>query len=78
MVSAAVERARTRRAISREPAGDPALLSGVAGVMSRLARQQEVRELRDLLQKIDGRLGDVCCRQRNEVLAKAETARLPG
>ena len=78
MVSAAVERARTRRAIGREPAGDLALLFGVAGVMSRLARQQEVRELRDLLQKIDGRLDDVRRRQRDEVLAKTETARLPG
>ena len=38
MISTAVERARTRRAISREPAGNPALLFGVAGVMSRLAR----------------------------------------
>ena len=38
VVSTAVERARTRRAISREPAGNPALLFGVAGVMSRLAR----------------------------------------
>ena len=78
MISTAVERARTRRAIGREPAGDLALLIGVAGVMSRLARQQEVRELRDLLQKIDGRLDDVRRRQRDEVLAKAETARLPG
>lgn len=51
---------------------NPAVLSGVAGVMTQLARQQEARELKKLLVSIDGKLDDVRRRQRDEVLAKMD------
>lgn len=51
---------------------NPAVLSGVAGVMAQLARQQEAKELKQLLISIDGKLDDVRRRQRDEVLAKMD------
>lgn len=54
--------------------GNPSLLLGVAGIMTQFARQQEVRELRNLLLKIDDKLDDVRRRQRDEVIAKMDRA----
>ena len=51
---------------------NPAVLSGVAGVMAQFARQQEVQELKQILVAIDGKLDDVRRRQRDEVLAKMD------
>lgn len=51
---------------------NPAVLSGTAGVMAQLARQQEVKELKQLLISIDGKLSDARRRQRDEVLAKMD------
>lgn len=51
---------------------NPAVLSGAAGVMAQLARQQEAKELKQLLVSIDGKLDDVRRRQRDEVLAKMD------
>lgn len=51
---------------------NPAVLSGAAGVMAQLARQQEAKELKQLLVAIDGKLDDVRRRQRDEVLAKMD------
>ncbi|MGO0604987.1 hypothetical protein [Brevibacterium linens] len=51
---------------------NPVVLSGAAGVMAQLARQQEAQELKQLLVSIDGKLDDVRRRQRDEVLAKMD------
>lgn len=51
---------------------NPAILSGVAGIMAQLARQQETQELKRLLVTIDEKLSDVCRRQRDEVLARMD------
>lgn len=51
---------------------NPAVLSGAAGVMAQLARQQEAKELKQLLVSIDGKLDDVRRRQRDQVLAKMD------
>ncbi|MCI1636788.1 MAG: hypothetical protein LKI30_01600 [Bifidobacterium crudilactis] len=51
---------------------NPAVLSGAAGVMAQLARQQEAKELKQLLISIDGKLDDVRRRQRDQVLAKMD------
>lgn len=54
--------------------GNPSFLLGFAGIMTQFARQQEVRELRNLLLKIDDKLDDVRRRQRDEVIAKMDRA----
>ncbi|MDO4243545.1 MAG: hypothetical protein Q4C85_07280 [Actinomyces sp.] len=54
---------------------NPAILSGAAGIMAQIARQQEMEELRQLIKSIDGKLDDVRRRQRDEVLAKMDGAR---
>ncbi|MDV7171948.1 hypothetical protein R4144_00765 [Gordonia amicalis] len=51
---------------------NPVVLSGVAGIMAQLARQQEAKELKHLLVAIDEKLDDVRRRQRDEVLAKMD------
>lgn len=56
---------------------NPAILSGAAGVMAQLARQQEAQELKQLLVAIDGKLDDVRRRQRDEVLAKMDRVSSP-
>ena len=53
---------------------NPAVLSGVAGIMAQIARQQEVRALKELLVSIDGKLDDVRRGQRDEILAKMDRA----
>lgn len=51
---------------------NPAVLSGVAGIMAQIARQQEVRALKKLLVSIDGKLDDLRRGQRDEILAKMD------
>ena len=53
---------------------NPAVLSGVAGIMAQIARQQEVRALKKLLVSIDGKLDDLRRGQRDEILAKMDRA----
>lgn len=53
---------------------NPAVLSGVAGIMAQIARQQEVRALKEFLVSIDGKLDDLRRGQRDGVLAKMDRA----
>lgn len=53
---------------------NPAVLSGVGGLMSQLAQQTEAQELKALLIRIDEKLDDVRRGQRNAVLAKMSRA----
>lgn len=53
---------------------NPAVLSGVAGIMAQIARQQEVRALKELLVSIDGKLDDLRRGQRDRILAKMDRA----
>ena len=53
---------------------NPAVLSGVAGIMAQIARQQEVKALKELLVSIDGKLDDLRRGQRDEILAKMDRA----
>lgn len=53
---------------------NPAVLSGVGGLMSQLAQQAEAQELKALLLQIDAKLDDVRRGQRNAVLAKVGRA----
>lgn len=47
---------------------NPALLSGLAGAMSQLAREQEAAQLRALLETIDHKLDQVLRGQRDEII----------
>ncbi|GAB3089834.1 hypothetical protein [Nocardioides zeae] len=53
---------------------NPAVLSGVGGLLSQLAQQAEAQELKALLLQIDAKLDDVRRGQRNAVLAKVGRA----
>lgn len=53
---------------------NPAVLSGVGGLMSQLAQQTEAQELKAFLIRIDEKLDDVRRGQRNAVLAKVGRA----
>ncbi len=53
---------------------NPAVLSGLGGLMSQLAQQSEAQELRALLVRIDEKLDDVRRAQRDAVLAKMRSA----
>ena len=53
---------------------NPAVLSGVGGLMSQLAQQAEAQELKALLLRIDAKLDEVRRDQRDEVLAKMDRA----
>lgn len=53
---------------------NPALLSGVGGLMAQFAREAEVAELKALLLKIDDKLDDIRRAQRDRVLAKLHRA----
>lgn len=53
---------------------NPAVLSGVGGLMSQLAHQTEAQELKALLLRIDAKLDTVRRGQRNAVLAKVGRA----
>lgn len=53
---------------------NPAVLSGVGGLMSQFAQQAEAQELRALLVSIDEKLDDVRGAQRDAVLARMKRA----
>lgn len=53
---------------------NPAVLAGVGGLMSQVAKQAEAQELRDFLVRIEGKLDDVRRGQRNAVIARMQTA----
>jgi hypothetical protein len=53
---------------------NPAVLSGVGGLMSQFAQQSEAHELKALLLRIDEKLDDVRRAQRDTVLAKMTSA----
>jgi len=53
---------------------NPAVLSGLGGLLGQAARRAEAQELKALLVKIDQKLGLVLLGQRNEVLAKMHGA----
>ena len=51
---------------------NPALLSGVGGMMAQLAMQQAMEEITDYLARIDEKLDDVLRAQTNQVLARMD------
>lgn len=51
---------------------NPAVLSGAAGMMAQLARQQEAKELKALLVRIDGKLDELRRSERDRVLEKLD------
>jgi len=53
---------------------NPAVLSGVGGLLSQCAQQTEAQELRALLVRIDGKLDDVRRAQRDAVLARMRSS----
>ena len=53
---------------------NPALLSGLSGLMSQFAQEREAQAMRELLLSIDGKLDDLRRGQRNRVIAKMQTA----
>ncbi|MEU0265670.1 hypothetical protein [Nocardioides sp. NPDC006303] len=53
---------------------NPAVLSGVGGIMTQLAQQSEAQELKELFERIDEKLDDVRRAQRDHVLAKMDAA----
>jgi len=53
---------------------NPAVLSGIGGLMSQFAQQAEAHELKALLVRIDEKLNDVWRAQRDAVLAKMNRA----
>jgi len=53
---------------------NPAVLSGVGGLLSQFAQQAEAQELRELLVRIDEKLDDVRRGQRDAVLARVKGA----
>lgn len=57
-------------------ATNPAVLSGIGGLMTQIAKQAEANELKALLAKIDEKLDDVRRAQRDSVLAKMDRATL--
>jgi predicted nucleic acid-binding protein len=52
---------------------NPAVLSGVAGLLTQVAKQHEAQEFRDLLNSIDEKLDDIRRERRNKALAKVTT-----
>lgn len=50
---------------------NPAILSGLGGVMALFAEQAEAQELKDLLVRIDEKLDDVLKAQRDELIANS-------
>lgn len=51
---------------------NPAVLAGAGTILAQLARQQEARELKDLLTRIDSKLDDVRRAQRDTELARLD------
>lgn len=54
--------------------GNPALLTGVSGLLASFSQQLEAKELNEFMARVDARLDEVLTNQRNETLAKIETA----
>lgn len=53
---------------------NPAMLSGIGGLMSQMAQQAEAQELKALLSRIDEKLDDVRRDQKDAVLAEMHSA----
>ncbi|MDR5700725.1 hypothetical protein [Agromyces aerolatus] len=53
---------------------NPAVLSGIGGLMSQFAQQAEARELKELLVRLDEKLDDVRRAQRDAVLARMRSS----
>lgn len=53
---------------------NPAILSGLGGVMAQFAERSEGQDLKELLARIDEKLDDVLRAQRDSVLAKMQSA----
>lgn len=53
---------------------NPAILSGLGGVMAQFAERSEGQDLKELLARIDEKLDDVLRAQRDSVLAKIQSA----
>ncbi|NDD98299.1 MAG: hypothetical protein EBZ93_12565, partial [Actinobacteria bacterium] len=56
-------------------AANPAMLTGVAGVMAQTALQASLEEITEYLEKIDRKLDDVIRSQTNAVLARVDGVR---
>lgn len=54
----------------------PAALSGLGGIMSQMAMQQQLDAINDYLEKIDEKLDDLIRTQMNQVLARVDAAGL--
>lgn len=54
--------------------GNPAVLTGVSGLLASFSQQLEAKELNEFMARVDARLDEVLTNQRNETLAKIETA----
>ncbi|MDO4606006.1 MAG: hypothetical protein Q4B12_01630 [Bowdeniella nasicola] len=55
-------------------AHNPAVLRGVSGLLTSLSQQLEAQELNEFVARIDAKLDEVLRNQRNETLAKIQTA----
>lgn len=54
--------------------GNPAVLSGVSGLLASFSQQLEAKELNEFMARVDARLNEVLINQRNQTLADIETA----
>ena len=53
---------------------NPAVLTGVSGLLASFSQQLEAKELHEFMARVDARLDEVLTNQRNETLADIETA----
>lgn len=54
--------------------GNPAVLTGMSGLLASFSQQLEAKELNEFMARVDARLDEVLTNQRNETLADIETA----
>lgn len=54
--------------------GNPAVLTGISGLLASFSQQLEAKELNEFMARVDARLDEVLTNQRNETLADIETA----
>ena len=54
--------------------GNPAVLTGISGLLASFSQQLEAKDLNEFVARVDARLDEVLTNQRNETLAKIETA----
>lgn len=54
--------------------GNPAVLTGMSGLLASFSQQLEAKELNEFMTRVDARLDEVLTNQRNETLADIETA----